>query len=165
MTHSISRRQLLKYSSFAAAAVAAVVSGVAFGVLAKWVWHFDFAWFVMGNIAVTAAVFMVWGWIRPVTGAAKEKVDRLFDFELQDFGENAPEKSAEAGETSQDSDSGGSSKNPSPFAISGMILGILGVALGIVGLLAGSVRSLTIDSIVSLLLIVLGVLMMRKGRG
>ncbi len=146
----------------AAAAVAAVISGVAFGVLAKWVWHFDFAWFVMGNIAVTAAVFMVWGWIRPVSGAAKDKVDRLFDVELRDFGEDERGETVGAGETKESGS--GSGNIPSPFAISGMILGILGVALGIVGLLAGSMRSLAIDSFVSLLLIVLGVLMMRKGR-
>ncbi len=144
----------------AAAAVAALVCGVVFGVLAKWVWNFDFAWFVMGNMAVTAVVFLVWGWIRPVTGAAKEKVDRLFDFELTDFSAAENAKPAGAGEAQAGSDD----KIPSPFAISGMILGILGVALGVVGLLAGSVRSLTIDSIISLLLIVMGALMMRRGR-
>ncbi len=143
----------------AGAAVAAVVSGVVFGALARWVWQFDFAWFVMGNMAVTAGVFLLWGWIKPVSGKAKEKVDRLFDLELRDFSDDRVD-SAGAGAAQENSER----KNPSPFAISGVVLGILGVALGVVGLLAGSARALTIDSGVSLLLIVIGTLMVRRGR-
>jgi len=143
----------------AAGAIAAVVAGVVFGAMAKWFWGFNYAAFVLGNMSVTTVVFLAWGWISPVSGKAKEQVDRLFDFELRGL-----DKSPESTEGSGDAVSAEDHKVPSPFAISGVILGAIGVALGVVGLWVGTGRGVTIDLVISGVLIVIGVLMVRFGR-
>ncbi|HUU27771.1 MAG TPA: sodium/solute symporter [archaeon] len=139
-----------------AAAIAACTCGVAFGALAKWVWGFSYAPFVLGNIAVTAVVFLAWGWLFPARGKLKEKIDLLFDRVLK-----GPE-SLGAGPAADEEDT---DKVPSPFTIVGVILGVIGLALGLVGILAGSSASaVKIDGIVSLVLLVLGAVLVRSGR-
>ena len=145
----------------AGAAIASVAAGLAFGILAKWYWVLPFSHLVLGNITVSAAVFLLWGWVRPARGALKEKIDRLFDQTLKgDFvqpvqagaGPAGPEKGTEKDEI------------PSPFAIVGVILGIIGIALGLVGILAGTGQALRLDSILGLVLLALGGLLVRHGR-
>jgi SSS family transporter len=140
----------------AAGAIAAVVAGVAFGAAAKWMWGFNYAAFVLGNMSVTTLVFLAWGWFSPVAGKAREQVDLLFDSELRTVERQQPGEAETISEDDQ--------KAPSPFAISGVILGAIGIALGTVGLFTGAMRSVMIDSVIAVVLIVVGVLMIRFGR-
>lgn len=135
-----------------AAAIASVSAGIAFGALAKWVLGLPFAWFVLGNIAVTIAVFLLMGLIWPARGELKRKIDHFFDQVLAgsaDYRVVAVEQEQRA---------------PSPFAIVGVILLVIGLALGVVGLADGAAQAIRIDGMVAAVLLALGALLVWRGR-
>jgi len=142
-----------------AAAIAACTSGIAFGALARWVWDFSYAGFVLGNIAVTTVVFLALGWLFPARGKTKEKIDSFFDRVLE--GSESPEQSTgsiSGREAEEEEDA------PSPFKIVGIILGVIGLALGLVGIFTGEAAGITINGIVALFLLGLGGLLIRHSR-
>jgi len=57
-----------------------------------------------------------------------------------------------------------SDEAPSPFAIAGIILGLIGLALGAVGLFSASGSGVAINVVVSLVLLALGGAMVRFGK-
>jgi len=143
------------------AAIAACTCGIAFGALARWVWDFPYALFVLGNIGVTIAVFLIVGWLFPAQGEMKEKIDLLFDRVLK-----GPGVSIAGEETAELVEKGGGETDgtPSPFAIIGVILGVIGLALGFIGIFSGSGWAVRIDGAVGLVLLALGSLLISKGR-
>ena len=145
----------------AGAAIAAISSGITFAALAKWVWGFSFAPFVLGNMAVTAVVFLVWGSLWPARGEIKEKIDLFFERMLSGDGIRQSDEEAVDEELAGEKES---EQAPSPFAIVGVILGIIGLALGLVGFFSGSSFGLTIDGVVALVLLAIGGIMVRYSR-
>jgi len=145
----------------AGAAIAAVASGIVFGALAKWVWAFSYAPFVLGNMAVTAVVFLAWGWLWPARGEMKEKIELLFQRMLSGQGIRQSDEEAVEDEPAGEKEA---DQAPSPFAIVGVIIGVIGLALGAVGLFSGTGLGVTINGVVSLVMLVLGGMMVRFGK-
>ena len=143
------------------AAIAACVSGVAFGGVTRFILQWPYAPFVLGNIAVTTVVFLGWGLLWPVSGALREKVDALFDRVLG--AETTPEAEERPGPVPSDRDLG-EEKAPSPYTIVGYILVIIGLTLGMIGFISGTLEGRLIDGIVAAVLVVLGGLMILQGR-
>ncbi|MBN2289861.1 MAG: hypothetical protein JXQ83_11055 [Candidatus Glassbacteria bacterium] len=143
------------------AAIAACVSGVVFGGATRFILQWPYAPFVLGNIAVTTVVFLGWGLLFPVSGRLKEKVDALFERVLR--ADKAPEPVQEDGAVVSESEAE-DEKAPSPYAIVGYILAATGLTLGLIGLGGGTGRGMLIDGLVGALLVVLGGLMVMRGR-
>lgn len=146
------------------AAIVSCLSGLAFGALAKYGLGWSYAPFVLGNVAVTAGVFLLIGWFRPVRGAVKARVDDLFDRVLHGGGENGAafgdeESAATVVPSPEDSAA------PSPFYIVGWILGAIGACLALVGLASGSAHAALVDALAALALVLLGWFLVRRGRG
>jgi len=142
----------------AGAAIAAVASGIVFGALAKWVWGFSYAPFVLGNMAVTAVVFLAWGWLWPARGEMKEKIELLFQRMLSGQGIRQSDEEAVEDEPAGEKEA---DQVPSPFAIVGVIIGVIGLALGAVGLFSGTGFGVTINGVISLVMLVLAGIMVR----
>ena len=143
------------------AAIAACVSGVVFGGVTRFILHWSYAPFVLGNIAVTTVVFLGWGFLLPVTGALKEKVDALFDQVLGAETTTGLTKHPEPAVSDRDTEE---EKAPSPYTIVGYILALIGLTLGLIGFVGGTGEAMLIDSIVAAVLIVLGGSMILKGK-
>ncbi len=135
-----------------AAAIASVSAGIAFGALAKWVLGLPFAWFVLGNIAVTIGVFLLMGLIWPARGELKRRMDH---FSIRCW-PGPPITGWSAVEQEQ--------RAPSPFAIVGVILLVIGLALGVVGWLTAAAQAIRIDGMVAAVLLALGALLVWRGR-
>lgn len=143
-----------------AAAIAACLSGMAFGAFSKYVLGWSYAPFVLGNVAVTAGVFLLVGLFVPVRGKVKERVDELFDRVLK----GREVRAGAFGEQDGAPETGESEDVPSPFSIVGWILGAIGASLGVVGFFTGSAAGVLIDGVVALTLVLLGWLLVRIGR-
>ena len=152
-------------------AITACLSGVAIGLITRLGLHWDYGWFVMSNVVVTTVVFFASGILFPAKGAVKRRVDELFDRVLSIGDDEVPEEVVRDKELEESGQGWREDKDevevaakvPSPYQIVGQILLILGVLLGAIGFTAGR-AGLIIDSIVSIVLIILGILLVMKGR-
>lgn len=144
------------------AAIAACLAGLVSGAVFKYALGWSYAPFVLGNVAVTAGVFLVLGWLFPARGEIRARVDDLFDRVLKGAGgsgagfgdEDRPVSTTEKG----------ADETPSPFWIVGWILGAIGMALALVGLFAGSRDGMLLNAMAALSLVLLGWVLVRKGR-
>jgi len=144
------------------AAIAACVSGIAFGAVTRFILLWPYAPFVLGNIVVTTVVFLGWGYLFPAAGEVREKIDILFDRVLGAEKAAEPQESPVSAAMEQEKDE---DKVPSPYTIVGYILAIIGLTLGLIGFLGGGGgEAMWIDGIVAVVLVVLGGLMVKRGR-